>query len=474
MNLNANSVRLGATALWVRLSLLMLTAEKLTAVELPSPDNHVEVFLMGNEQAIINRFAQERTDKPVSGRFSNSLDHAFALLTAKANPKPDVARLSRATITSLCEEFERLTGAKIGANQRDAWALAASGTQGFDSVLKNLAALDPKPADQQRVIEAGLNGMLRASGWDYACVLSQVQADEMKRMSKARETPAAERGVLGLKVDRWPVVEAIADAPAAEAGVRNGDVVVGVNGEDIARVKTVADALRILQGPPGEIVKLTVKREGKTLGFEVARASIATTEVGAREVEPGVLLIKISTFEGSGIAATVKRLIHTRATNQESVVILDLRDNAGGRPEEANGVADIFLDGKLLQVCEFRDGTRIAFKSNPGAVGARVILLTNNGTGSGAEMLAMALRDYSRAIIVGENTCGALFGKDIEELSGGQTIVFRMEPTVLSPAGHDYSLTGIPPDVKIPDSRSKEEDEILVRALALARGRQSE
>ncbi|HUJ12094.1 MAG TPA: S41 family peptidase, partial [Verrucomicrobiae bacterium] len=332
---------------------------------------------------------------------------------------------------------------------------------------------DPKPADQQRVIEAGLNGMLKASGWDYACVLSQAQADEMKKMSQARETPAAERGVLGLKLDGWPVVEAIPNAPAAKAGVRNGDVVVGVNGEDIARVKTAADAVKILQGPPGGIVKLTVKREGKTLGFEVTRASIATSAVEAREVEPGVLLIKISTFEGSGIAATVNRFIHTRPTNQESVVILDLRDNPGGRPEEANGVADIFLDSKLLEICQFRDGTRIAFKSNPGAVGTRVILLTNKGTASGAEMLAMALHDYSRAIIVGEKTCGALFGKDIEELSGGQTIVFRMEPTVLSPSGHDYSLTGIPPDVKVSDSQSKEKDEILVRALALARGERS-
>lgn len=469
MNLNTNGARLSTTALWVPISLFILTADELPAVELPSPDSRVEVFLTGNEQAIINRFAQE-TDKPVSGRFSNSLDHAFAVLIAKAYPKPDVTRLSRAAITSLCEEFERQTGGKIGANQRDAWTLAASGTQGFDSVLKGLAALDPKSADQQRVIEAGLNGMLRASGWDYACVLPQSQADEIKKMSRVRENAAEERGVLGLKLDRWPLVEVIPDAPAAEAGVRNGDVVVGVSGEDIARVKAAADALKILQGPPGGIVKLTVKREGKTLGFEVTRASAAATAVGAREVEPGVLLIKIPTFEGSGIAATVKRFIHTRAMNQESLVILDLRDNGGGRPEEANGVADVFLDSKQLQICEFRDGARIAFKSNPSAVGARVILLTNKGTGSAAEMLAMALHDNSQATVVGENTAGALFGKDVAELAGGQTIFFRTAPTVLSPSGHDYSLTGIPPDVTVHDLRNKERDEILVRALALARG----
>ena len=454
--------------MWLVLLCLILGAEKLSAADATNAGQRVEVFLTGNEQAVINRFLKE-TDKPVTGQFSNSLDHAFAVLIAKAYPKPEVTRLARATISSLCEEFERQTGGKISANQRDTWALAASGTQGFDSVLKNLAALDPKPADQRRVMEAGLNGMLRASGWDSACVLPQAYVDELKSMSKARETPAAERGVLGLKVDRWPVVEVIPDAPAAEAGVRNGDVVVGVNGEDIARVKTAADAFKILQGPPGGIVKLTVKREGKTLGFEVTRASAAATAVGAREVEPGVLLITIPTFEASGIADKVAHFIHTRATNRESVVILDLRDNRGGRPEEANGVADVFLDSKQLQICEFRDGTRIAFKSNPGAVGARVILLTNKGTGSGAEMLAMALHDNSQATIVGENTAGALFGKDGAELAGGQTIFFRTEPTVLSPSGHDYSMTGVPPDVRVRDSRSKTKDEILVRALEVAR-----
>ena len=144
--------------------------------------------------------------------------------------------------------------------------------------------------------------------------------------------------------------------------------------------------------------------------------------------------------------------------------------HGGGRAEEANAVADIFLDDKQLQLCVFRDGRRVVFKSNPGArIAARVILLTNKNTASAAEMLAMALHDNSRTIIVGEETAGALFGKDMAELAGGTTIFFRTEPTVLSITGHDYSMTGIPPDVRVRDSRSKEKDDILVHALELAK-----
>jgi len=379
--------------------------------------------------------------------------------------------LARATVVSLCAESERQTGGKIGAAQRDVWVSNSSRTTSFDSVLKSLAALDPPRTDPHRLVEAGLNGMLKASGWDSAGVLPQSRADEIKRLSKARETPAEEGGVLGLKLDRWPVVEVVPGSPAAETGVKTGDAIVAVNGKEVADVQTMADGLRILQGPPGEVVKLAVKREDRRLNFEMTRASAAAATAQAREVEPSVLLITIPTFEGSGIAEKVKRIIHARATNRTSVVMLDLRDNGGGRPEEANGVADIFLDAKLLQVFEFRNGVRIGFKSHPGAVSVRTILLTNKRTGSAAEMLALALHDNSAATIVGESTAGMLFGKDGAELTGGQTIIFRSEPTLLSPAGHDYSVSGIPPDVRVRDERSKEHDAILVRALELVRGR---
>ncbi|MFA6564959.1 MAG: protein kinase [Verrucomicrobiia bacterium] len=433
------------------------------------PLTEANVFLTGNEQAIINRFLKQ-PEEPNPKQFSNSLDHALAVLIARAHPTQEVMHLARATVISLCAESERQTGSKISATQQDTWVSDFSRTKSFDSVLKSLEALSSKRTDPKRLMETGLNGMLRASGWDSACVLPQVRADEIKRQLKARETPAEERGVLGLKLDRWPVVEVVSGGPAAEAGVRNGDVVVAVNGKEVAEARTTQDALKILQGPPGSVGKLTVKRDGATLTFDITRASAAVVMIQTRQVETDALLITIPTFEGSGIADRVKQIVQTRTTNQTAVIIFDLRDNPGGRPEEANAVADIFLDGKLLWLCKFHNDRLIGFKSNPGArIATRLLVLTNKNTASGAEALVMALRDNSAATLVGENTAGMLFGKDGAELAGGQTIVFRSHPTLLSPAGHDYSLRGIPPDVRVRDSRSSGKDDILRRALELAK-----
>jgi C-terminal processing protease CtpA/Prc len=192
------------------------------------------------------------------------------------------------------------------------------------------------------------------------------------------------------------------------------------------------------------------------------------TAVRARSPKTGVLHVRISSFEGAGIAARVKQSLCTPTGGQVKVVLLDLRNNPGGRPEQANAVADLFLDNKILQVFAFRDGRRIAFRSNPGDVGLRVIVLANRFTGSAAEMLILALRDHHRAIVIGERTAGDLFGKDLQELRGGQVIVFRSEPTILSPHGEDYSGYGIPPDVAVPDKPTRNRDPVLERGLDLA------
>ena len=117
-----------------------------------------EVFVTGDEQAIINRFLQE-TDEPKTKQFSNDLDHAIAVLLARANPTPDVMDLARAAVVSLCTEYERQTRGKIGTARRDRWVSGFSRTRSFESVLDDLAALEPRRTDQPRLIEAGLDGL---------------------------------------------------------------------------------------------------------------------------------------------------------------------------------------------------------------------------------------------------------------------------------------------------------------------------
>ncbi len=177
------------------------------------------------------------------------------------------------------------------------------------------------------------------------------------------------------------------------------------------------------------------------------------------------LLIRIPTFEGDGIAQRVAEL--ARQLPPGGTLLIDLRDNPGGRPEQANGVADLFLDGQILEMFRFPEDS-VAFRAHPGAIQAPVIVLANRQTGSAAEMLAMALQDDGVARIVGERTTSMLFGKEMEQLEDGRLLVFRAAPTIESPSGRDYSADGVPPDIAVQDARANGRDAILERALQLA------
>ena len=431
----------------------------------PAVTNTSEVFLTGNEQAIIQRYVT-KTEARGPSQVTNSLDQALAVLVARASPAPQRADLTRAAILALAKEQERQTGKPVSAAQRDVWVSDLTRTGSFEPVLKDLARPGVNAA---QLAGAGLAGMLGASGWSSAGVLPPAEAAALKQMVRARAEPTPERGVLGIKLDHWPAIEVAAGGPAAEAGLRDGDRLTAVDGKPAEAAKTATEALKLLLGPAGTLVKLAAERDGRKLTFEVKRASAAAAQVSCERIKTNVLVMRIGTFEGAGIAEKARRLLEQAGARKGQSVILDLRDNPGGRPEEANGVADIFLDSQPLMVCEFRSGNRIAFKSHPGALGVRVIVLINKGTGSGAEILALALRENGGGLLVGERTAGALFGKDLAELVGGQTIMFRTEPTVLSPTGRDYSLTGVPPDVEVPDDRGKDRDAVLSRALELCR-----
>jgi carboxyl-terminal processing protease len=334
-----------------------------------------------------------------------------------------------------------------------------------------LAAGDAGGAVRAQLVTAGLKAMLRATGWKSASVLKGPEVEQIMKMAEARGTAGEERGVLGVKIDRWPVIEPVPGTPAAEAGLRDGDVVQRVEARDVAEIKTIAEALKALSGAAGTEISLTVKRGNETLTFKIRRAPLAAASIQASVVDSGVVYIRIPFFEGSGIGAKVKKFIGEHVTDATSEVILDVRDNPGGRAEEVNAVADIFLDEKYLQIFQFRNGKRIAFKSKPGALDVRVIVLTNRNTGSGAEMLALTLHDNHRATVIGQPTAGALFGKDFEKLDDDRMIVFRSEPTILSPTGNDYSETGLPPDIEVGESKGSGEDKILGRAIQLARTR---
>ncbi len=428
-------------------------------------DAALEVYAIGSEQRILDSL--EASTSNVSGPSGLTIiDSAYAAVMAKAYPKPDASMLAAKTVTALCEEFRRQTGKELPAARCQSLTVAAAQAGRFENVLQYFQTESPDNLDKERLLDAGLAGMLsgpQPPAWLYG----KNEAAQFKEMILARKEPKLEQGFLGLNLANWPtVINVVPEGPAWEGGLRNGDVILRVEGVDISNVRSGVEAKNILAGPVGGTMVVTVRRGNQEMEFRLQRASRGAMSVRAETLKPGILRISVPMLEGSGIAGRVERLL-TDSKEANQILLLDLRDNLGGRLEEAHAIADLFLDGKLLEILEFRGGRRIAFRAAPGAAAVRVLVLVNRNTGSSAEILAMALRDNGAAVIVGEPTAGMLFGKDLEPLEDGRALMIRIAPRILSPVGKDHTAGGVTPDIAAPDDR-KGHDNILDQALRAA------
>ncbi len=424
-------------------------------------DAGLEVYPIGSEQRILDSFEASTANVPRPSGL-NIIDSAYAAVTAKAYPRPDESVLAAKTVAALCKEFRRQTGKELPAADCQSLTAAAAQPGGFEKVLQYFQTQSPQKLDRERLVEAGLAGML-SGPQPPAWLLSKDYAAQLIDLFRTRQEPAREPGYLGVDLANWPTANVAPDGSAWEGGLRTGDVIVRVDGVDAGSIRSGVEAKNVLAGPAGSTVTFTVRRGNQEMEFPLHRASRGAMSVRAERLKPGILRISVPMLEGSGIAARVERLL-ANSPEANQALLLDLRDNPGGRLEEANAIADLFLDERLLEILEFRGGRRIAFRAAAGAVRVRVWVLVNRNTGSSAEVLAMALRDNDAAVIVGEPTAGFLFGKDLEPLEDGRALFIRIAPRILSPAGKDYAPGGVTPDIAVPDDR-KGRDNILDRAL---------
>jgi len=413
-----------------------------------------QTFLTGSEQSVVDSFAQ-KPDISAATRPVNSLDYALDTLLTRAYPPPDRLRLISGAMDALCDDYGDQTHHDMSPGQHDDWLRAVVSTNSFAPILSEIERSTPANVDQRSLVRAGLRGMLPATGWKEACLLTDAQAADLKKMSVARDSPVQERGVLGLNLSRWPEVEVIPGSPAADAGVQNGDRLLHISGRSVAQIVAPAEAIKLMAGPPGNSIQLTFERNGKEFTVELRRVSMAVAEIKSGLVAPRVVYIAIPLFEGSGIADRIKRIIQDRViTGRAGAVVIDLRGNPGGRPEEANAVADIFLDAKCLEIMQFRNGRRIAFRSHPGGLKVRLALLTDGNTGSSAEMLAMALRDNGRAVIIGKLRLGHSSAKTPRMLATIRLFSFVLSPLFSHRRAGITRLPGYRPMCLLPQQRN--------------------
>jgi carboxyl-terminal processing protease len=324
----------------------------------------------------------------------------------------------------------------------------------FVSVFRAVKQAYVDPIDDEQLMRAAIRGLLT----DLDPHSGYLDRDESQALNE--QASGAYDG-LGLEVlqqvDRTLLVIApIDDTPAARAGIRSGDIITRIDGKPIA-ADNVDGAVDSMRGAPGTPITLTVERENapEPLQFTLMRETIRVSSVRARLLERDYAYLRISTFQadtGNEVGKKLKALQATAETPLKGMV-LDLRSNPGGLLNSAIEVADAFLDRGVIVSTKGRLGyANASYEARNGDLlaGAPIVILADSGTASAAEVLAGALRDHQRALVMGSASFGKGSVQTVLPLDNGDSIKLTTA-RYYTPSGVSIQAAGIAPDVALPE-----------------------
>jgi carboxyl-terminal processing protease len=250
------------------------------------------------------------------------------------------------------------------------------------------------------------------------------------------------------------VIAPIDDTPAQEAGVKAGDLIIRLDDTPVKGM-TLNEAVKLMRGEPGDDIILTIVREGQDqpLKITVTRAIIKVKSVRSRILEEGFGYVRVSQFRartGENLAAAVDKL-KGDSDGRLNGLVLDLRNNPGGVLNGAVEVSDAFLDEGLIVYTEGRIAdSKLSFSATPGDVldGAPLVILVNGGSASASEIVAGALQDHKRALVVGSATFGKGSVQTIMPI-GEETALKLTTARYYTPSGRSIQAEGISPDIEL-------------------------
>ena len=308
-----------------------------------------------------------------------------------------------------------------------------------------------EPVDDKKLIENAMRGML--SGLDPHS--AYLDADDYEDL---QEGTSGEFGGLGIEIgvdDGFiKVVSPIDDTPAQQAGIQSGDTIVRLDDTPVKGL-SVNDAVKRMRGKPGTDITLTIVREGeqKPLVFKLTRALVKVASVRSRMLEPGFGYLRIAQFQAATGDDVLKQLgdLKQQADGKLRGLILDLRNNPGGILGGAVAVADAFLESGLIVYTDGRVAdSKLEFTAKPPdqIAGAPLIVLINEGSASASEIVAGALQDRGRAVIMGRRSFGKGSVQTILPMSNKSAIKLTTA-RYFTPAGRSIQAEGIKPDISI-------------------------
>jgi len=307
------------------------------------------------------------------------------------------------------------------------------------------------PVDDHQLLQAAIRGMV-ASLDPYSAYLDGDEYDEVKINSSGRYSGV---GIdLSIEDEQVVVIAPFDGSPAAQAGIRSGDVIVTIDGVPV-NTSTLADTIGRMRGAEGTSVKIGIMREGnpEPMLFTLKRSRVDLHSVRGELLEPGYPYVRISQFSettGDDLNSTLKDLRKHNGAPLKGLV-LDLRDNPGGVLEAAVAVADAFLDSGVIVTAKGRTAdSKFEMDATPGDVlnGAPIIVLVNGGSASAAEIVAGALKDQHRAKLMGRTTFGKGSVQTIIPLSDDRAVKLTTS-LYYTPSGVSINHRGIAPDIEL-------------------------
>ncbi len=323
----------------------------------------------------------------------------------------------------------------------------------FTDVLAIIHRGYVEEVDIRDLIYGGIRGML-AELDPHSSFLTPDLYEEMQADTHG------EFGGIGIEVTltegALTVVSPIEGTPAERAGMRARDTIVRIDGKSIQDLNLM-EAVRMMRGASGEKISLQVRREGadKLLDFELVREVIQTHSVSGRTLETGYAYTRISQFQERTASELQDLLSRLRLENRDALkgLILDLRNNPGGLLDQAVAVSDLFLDQGLIVYTEGRDASsqlRFQASSEGTEPGYPLIILINEGSASASEIVAGALHDQGRALLLGERTFGKGSVQTVIPLSDNSGLRLTTA-RYFTPNGTSIQARGIAPDIEVPD-----------------------
>jgi len=315
-----------------------------------------------------------------------------------------------------------------------------------------------EPVTDKKMLEDAIRGML--SGLDpHSTYLDQDQYRELKVGT------TGQFGGLGIEVGMEDgfikVISPIDDTPAQRAGIKPGDLIIRID-EKPVKGMGLGEAVKLMRGDPGSEIILTVVREGEEqpLNIKIIRDIIKITSVKSRTLEKGYGYIRISSFQSRTTESVQQAINKLERENGNSLkgLVLDLRNNPGGVLNAAVGVSDAFLKSGLIVYTEGRiEDSQLKFKATPKDEldGAPIVVLINAGSASASEIVAGALQDQKRAIIMGEKSFGKGSVQTILPTSNGGAVKLTTA-RYYTPSGRSIQAEGITPDIPLSRVRLQE------------------